>query len=100
LSAPTWITAISGVKLLRKSGVEEVLEPWWVTFRTANALTWTWLSLSEHPEAGEAHLDLINHNWRDFLKGLLLTSHRGMWFSYPEATERASVKLWQLQKAA
>ncbi len=34
MSAPTWMTAISGLKLLRKSGVEEVLEPWWVTFRT------------------------------------------------------------------
>jgi hypothetical protein len=28
------MTAISGLKLLRKSGVEEVLEPRWVTFRT------------------------------------------------------------------
>ena len=34
MSAPHWMTAILGGKRLRKSGVEEVLEPWWVAFRT------------------------------------------------------------------
>src|SRR5215210_8919163 len=33
LSAPHWMTATLGGKRLRKSGVDEVLEPWWVTFR-------------------------------------------------------------------
>jgi len=33
LSTPTWMTAILGGKRLKKSGVEEVLEPWCVTFR-------------------------------------------------------------------
>jgi hypothetical protein len=28
------MTAILGGKRLRKSGVEEVLEPWWVAFST------------------------------------------------------------------
>ena len=32
-SAPTWMTAIFGGKQLRKRGVDEVLEPWCVTFK-------------------------------------------------------------------
>ena len=32
---PAWITAISAIKRPRRSGVEEVLEPWGVTFRAA-----------------------------------------------------------------
>ena len=34
MSAPHWMTAILGGKRLRKRGVEEVLEPWWVAFST------------------------------------------------------------------
>jgi len=30
------MTATFGGKRLRKSGVDEVLEPWWVTFRIIN----------------------------------------------------------------
>jgi hypothetical protein len=32
LSAPHWMTATLGGKRLRKSGVDEVLDPLWVTF--------------------------------------------------------------------
>src|SRR5215216_2092357 len=32
MSAPHWMTATLGGKRLRNSGVDEVLEPWWVTF--------------------------------------------------------------------
>jgi hypothetical protein len=48
----------------------------------------------------EAQRDLIDNDWRAFFKGTLLTAHRGRWISHPDATERASLKLWQLERAA
>ena len=68
-----------------------------------DAIWWRRIAAKQRFDEGPAdpaHVDLINNDWLAFFKGLLLTSHRGMWVSHPHATERASVKLWQLQKAA
>jgi glutathione synthase/RimK-type ligase-like ATP-grasp enzyme len=72
--------------------VDELDAIWWRRYR--------WEQKLDYTPAEEAHADLINNDWWAFFKGLLLTAHRGEWISHPEATERASLKIWQLQVAA
>jgi glutathione synthase/RimK-type ligase-like ATP-grasp enzyme len=91
-----WRLPVSKPRIRDAHGDEVPLDElgaiWWRRFRTEQKFDQT--------PADKAQLDLINNDWWAFFKGLLLTSHRGMWISHPEATDRASIKLWQLKKAA
>lgn len=49
--------------------------------------------------ANEVQQDLLERDWRSFLRGALLTSFKGRWVSHPDATDAASLKPIQLKLA-
>ena len=64
---------------------------WWRRVRADQRL--------DRPVADEVHARLINNDCRGAINGILQTFFRGVWISTPEATDRASDKIYQLAVA-
>jgi glutathione synthase/RimK-type ligase-like ATP-grasp enzyme len=64
---------------------------WWRRVRADQKL--------DRPVADEVHARLINNDCRGAVNGILQAFFRGVWISSPEATDRASDKIYQLAVA-
>ncbi|QIK09054.1 ATP-grasp domain-containing protein [Streptomyces sp. Je 1-4] len=85
--APTTVLTSDGTEV----NVEEAPLIWWRRVRASQ-------KASEHID-DEFERNLINNDCRGALTGLLCAAFQGEWISHPEATDRASDKLYQLAVA-
>ncbi|MEU8499170.1 RimK family alpha-L-glutamate ligase [Streptomyces lavendulae] len=86
-NSPTTLRTSDG----REIALEETSLVWWRRVRAAQKAT------EDNKDAFERNL--INNDCRGALTGILCTAFRGQWISHPEATDRASDKLYQMTVA-
>ncbi|MFE2251534.1 ATP-grasp domain-containing protein [Streptomyces lavendulae] len=86
-NSPTTLRTSDG----REIALEETSLVWWRRVRAAQKAT------EDNKDAFERNL--INNDCRGALTGILCTAFHGQWISHPEATDRASDKLYQMAVA-